>query len=429
MSALTDLESVENLYKTHDYDGLLRKLTESEEYKNQMIAALEALDVPPTSALPPPPAGIVNHGNTCYLSTILVALLYASPPLLSCLLSPSFSSAKEGSQSSLVETVSELAFAPTPVDATAFFRSFVDAFDASRLGDAFNTYLKFMDLFPAADRSWLFEGTMHHAKSSSEKPFTFISLPLSSSSSLDDSLTKALADAERSIKSPPKSLLTFHLKRFTFCPTMKQKIKDTGNFSIPDTVALTEAAAYTLTSFIAHTGEAEGGHFVACVKRNDSWFHFDDENVSSLEEPKRAELLSTCSYMLFYTRPVDSSVDSDIDGGVDVGNNRPTVPLHLQAHINKRVNKYRRTQLAKSDEKFREFLVNLFALRINSVEKFQLDGNALVGRKVEVKWTSGFFRGVITKFDSELTKFHVKYEDGAEKAYKLHKKDFRFILD
>ncbi|GAB2209343.1 hypothetical protein Drorol1_Dr00026554 [Drosera rotundifolia] len=57
---------------------------------------------------------------------------------------------------------------------------------------------------------------------------------------------------------------------------------------------------YELYAFLVHIGTIRGGHYLSFIRSGpDSWFKFDDEDVSTIQE---ADALAQDAYMLFYTK-------------------------------------------------------------------------------------------------------------------------------
>lgn len=57
---------------------------------------------------------------------------------------------------------------------------------------------------------------------------------------------------------------------------------------------IVENDKYTLSGYVIHYGNIEGGHYVACGLRDDNWYTFNDNNVNPGELEDR-------KYILFYT--------------------------------------------------------------------------------------------------------------------------------
>ena len=58
---------------------------------------------------------------------------------------------------------------------------------------------------------------------------------------------------------------------------------------------------YDLDSVIYHSGGFNGGHYFTSCKRNNSWYIFNDSNVS---KEKECDILSNLSYILFYRKKI-----------------------------------------------------------------------------------------------------------------------------
>ncbi|VAH15520.1 unnamed protein product [Triticum turgidum subsp. durum] len=105
-------------------------------------------------------------------------------------------------------------------------------------------------------------------------------------------------------------ILVVHLKRFSYSRYMKNKLDTFVNFPIHD-LDMTKYAKHTsggdqphiyeLYAVINHYGGLGGGHYSAYAKliKEDSWYHFDDSHVSSVNEE---ETRTSAAYLLFYRR-------------------------------------------------------------------------------------------------------------------------------
>ena len=276
-SPLSVVSNIFTVTSTAFFDDLILRMRSSQDDKKSildLVISTLPLELPPLYPPPSPPVGILNFGNTCYLSTVLMCLAYI-PSIYEHVTSPSFSNVD------LKNLFFQLRWSSTPIDATSFYEDFVrlssfndddsSLFDVKAMGDAFNTYLKLTELF-GEDRSTLFGGMMHHtiATTTKTKPFTYISLPVlpvadfsqTLASQLDSSITASDGTTlKRKISTPPKNLLVVHLKRFVFNPISQTKTKITAPFPPPLTLQLSRTT-YKLRSFIAHTGSAISGHFI-----------------------------------------------------------------------------------------------------------------------------------------------------------------------
>ena len=48
-----------------------------------------------------------------------------------------------------------------------------------------------------------------------------------------------------------------------------------------------------------HSGSCLGGHYTSYVKNNDKWYHFNDTNISEINENN---VISAKTYCLFYKK-------------------------------------------------------------------------------------------------------------------------------
>lgn len=120
-------------------------------------------------------------------------------------------------------------------------------------------------------------------------------------------------------------ILIIHFKRFTselignYCRTEKNSTKI--DFPLTD-LDLSEyispynkkVAKYELYGAVQQFGSLSGGHYIACCKNaiNNSWYEYDDRNVTYIEKGKvESELVSSSAYMLFYKKIHDKFVDED----------------------------------------------------------------------------------------------------------------------
>lgn len=102
-------------------------------------------------------------------------------------------------------------------------------------------------------------------------------------------------------------ILVVHLKRFSYSRYMKNKLDTYVTFPIHD-LDMSKYAKHTsgppiyeLYAVINHYGGLGGGHYSAYAKlvEEESWYHFDDSHVSSINEE---ETRTSAAYLLFYRR-------------------------------------------------------------------------------------------------------------------------------
>uniref|UniRef100_A0ACD5TK19 Uncharacterized protein n=1 Tax=Avena sativa TaxID=4498 RepID=A0ACD5TK19_AVESA len=120
-------------------------------------------------------------------------------------------------------------------------------------------------------------------------------------------------------------ILVVHLKRFSYSRYMKNKLDTFVNFPIhhldmskyeKHTFGGDQPPIYELYSVINHYGGLGGGHYSAYAKlvEEDSWYHFDDSHVSSVNEE---ETRTSAAYLLFYRRVDGNSCAMSEDVPVD----------------------------------------------------------------------------------------------------------------
>ena len=114
------------------------------------------------------------------------------------------------------------------------------------------------------------------------------------------------ADVDITIWRPPKVLI-FHLKRFEFTEKY-ERIKTNEPIVVPpqrfdlkeyiDNETITESVYYNLFAIINHSGEIDHGHYFADCLCHKTWYRFNDEKVTPLEQQPTT---SEEAYLLFYT--------------------------------------------------------------------------------------------------------------------------------
>jgi ubiquitin carboxyl-terminal hydrolase 12/46 len=109
------------------------------------------------------------------------------------------------------------------------------------------------------------------------------------------------------------SVLVCHLKRFKFMENLQRFVKLSHEVRFPEVLAFPAshyhpARSYSLFAVVVHIGSGmRQGHYVAMVKAHDTWFMFDDEDVSVIP----FEVVQRCfgavdakqhydGYLLFY---------------------------------------------------------------------------------------------------------------------------------
>ena len=112
-------------------------------------------------------------------------------------------------------------------------------------------------------------------------------------------------------------VLCLHIKRFRFTERgQSNKLHevvhfpsqdlDFAPFCSPDALSSVESSKYNLAGIVTHTGDCEGGHYIAHARNyiDNRWYQFDDavtRKISSESQVTKSE-----AYLLFYVR--DSSM-------------------------------------------------------------------------------------------------------------------------
>ena len=74
----------------------------------------------------------------------------------------------------------------------------------------------------------------------------------------------------------------------------------TGSSGLIGTILLKKIKKYNLFGICNHMGGVQGGHYTAFVKNaNNNWYHFNDTNVSKINEKN---LKSQFAYCFFYRK-------------------------------------------------------------------------------------------------------------------------------
>ena len=123
----------------------------------------------------------------------------------------------------------------------------------------------------------------------------------------DDWNTTTKATIAKKIERAPKYLM-IHLKRFdkklkkNTSIIMYDHELDISNYMSEDQISSTNNWKYSLSGFIMHLGkEWNSGHYVSFFKRDDNWYHFDDNQVFEIEGGKcTTHVLDHEVYMLLY---------------------------------------------------------------------------------------------------------------------------------
>jgi len=107
------------------------------------------------------------------------------------------------------------------------------------------------------------------------------------------------------------NLLVIHLNRFkaifdksTLELLGHERLNTAISFPLSNFVVVPESAfiSYDCVGVVNHMGQCSGGHYTADVLREDSWFHFDDNNTPiKIESPEGLlNAFNQNAYLLFF---------------------------------------------------------------------------------------------------------------------------------
>jgi Ubiquitin carboxyl-terminal hydrolase/Bone sialoprotein II (BSP-II) len=120
---------------------------------------------------------------------------------------------------------------------------------------------------------------------------------------IQNSLIKKEAIKRFSILKAPR-VLTLHLKRFMETPSGYEKVDKRVSFGFdldltPFMDDQSSPCHYRLYGIVEHSGSMRGGHYVAYVRKEFSWYYFSDTHFHAITAD---QALSAQAYMLFYER-------------------------------------------------------------------------------------------------------------------------------
>ena len=162
--------------------------------------------------------------------------------------------------------------------------------------------------------------------------------------------------------------------------------------------------AYRLVGAILHLSnpdasdeEEEDGHYVSVVKSDESsddeWILVDDSSTTPVAEETCKNLLAGCETNLS-------------ENGT-----------YMQACL-----------LVYENTNATSILEPMIQDLLNQVEEAKLQGEAVVGRRLQVLWGRGkFYEGVVESFDHRTGKHTIRYNDGDVRSYTLSKKTIEWL--
>nr|XP_015796098.2 ubiquitin carboxyl-terminal hydrolase 17-like protein A [Nothobranchius furzeri]XP_054603692.1 ubiquitin carboxyl-terminal hydrolase 17-like protein A [Nothobranchius furzeri] len=287
--------------------------------------------------------GLVNHGQTCYLNSIL-QVLFMTKEFRDAVISfvqknPDTNFIDRHLNDLFDDLLKHQTHTNTIMETLGIYR----VYEQQDAAEYFERILR----LTCPDTAEIFHGQMTHrttcsecgTKNDTDGPFWYLPLELVDSSSgnysVEDGIqtyfsptlftgdnqmycdtcdTKGDASSRYVIKDHPDVLILL-LKRFDFSYKDMSYVKINRAVDVPYTLTLPEKQVYELYAFVDHCGDLRSGHYNATIKPQDeeeTWYSFDDTRVSRLDTspfPDSVTLTrSARAYLLFYRRKVTQEV-------------------------------------------------------------------------------------------------------------------------
>ncbi|KAF7231680.1 uncharacterized protein [Nothobranchius furzeri] len=287
--------------------------------------------------------GLVNHGQTCYLNSIL-QVLFMTKEFRDAVISfvqknPDTNFIDRHLNDLFDDLLKHQTHTNKIMETLGIYR----VYEQQDAAEYFERILR----LTCPDTAEIFHGQMTHrttcsecgTKNDTDGPFWYLPLELVDSSSgnysVEDGIqtyfsptlftgdnqmycdtcdTKGDASSRYVIKDHPDVLILL-LKRFDFSYKDMSYVKINRAVDVPYTLTLPEKQVYELYAFVDHCGDLRSGHYNATIKPQDeeeTWYSFDDTRVSRLDTspfPDSVTLTrSARAYLLFYRRKVTQEV-------------------------------------------------------------------------------------------------------------------------
>ena len=274
-------------------------------------SACASKSIPPQSNIPKSvvrlPRGIVNLGNTCYLSASLQSIFS-----LHC----GLDSVESGGLSTILEhTISELASNTKtplyPISLISEVRKMSRAFIQNSFHDAHEFLLLILSNCRIFSLTVIAQVACSNCPFSSQNDEQLFGLQLVVKQNLSQSLSSYFQDtdvlwkcsdcAQSSICKKSlaviehPSVLLLHLKRFR--STSNRVVKISSHFEFPVTNLAFQGQLYNLRAVINHHGSVSSGHYTAFICSDNHWFSCNDDKVSLIDS---RSVVTPDAYILMY---------------------------------------------------------------------------------------------------------------------------------
>ncbi|XP_008426236.2 probable ubiquitin carboxyl-terminal hydrolase creB [Poecilia reticulata] len=303
--------------------------------------------------------GLVNHGATCYLNSVLQVLFMTEEfrEAVIRLTSPSeeyIDHLLKGLFGELLKRTELLSVDPYSILKALGVNNVCEQQDAAE-------YFERILRKTGENAAKIFHGRLSHRTeclnckkvTDSEGPFWHLPLELEDSFggnySVENGIkmffTPTIFDGDNQmycdrcddkVDAARKYVITRHpdvlllmLKRFDFSYQYMSYIKINHIAEVPHTIEIPENQSYELYAVVEHFGDLRGGHYQAVIKSKDEggeWFVFNDSSVTQLGMnpfPDNVSVVpSSTAYLLFYRKKV---ADCVISGLCSVRDSNPNI--------------------------------------------------------------------------------------------------------